>query len=87
MSHAIQVPDDLYAKICAYAQRQGHDPNAVIMAWLKLAGEQAPSVATHVPRRLELGDSDPLAELAGIINIADASAGGAHDAYFGYDEA
>jgi len=84
MSHIVEVPDELYRKIEQYAVKHQRKPEAVIVSWVADAISRA-EVAESGPAS-GLSPDEPLALLAGIINVPDADAGDHHNRYFGADE-
>ena len=84
MSHSVEVPDDLYRKIAQYAAEHHEEPEALIVSWVADAVRRAESPDSS--QVSGLSPDEPLALLAGIINVPDADAGDHHDMYFGADE-
>ena len=49
MSHAIELSDEQYAALEAYAQRQGRSPDELIRAWVASVAEQPQANWADVP--------------------------------------
>lgn len=78
MSHAINLPDELFEQIAEVARREGSQPETIAEQWLRAAVQQsaeARSGNAYDPSR------DPLMRLAGIISSGDPSWGERHDEY------
>jgi hypothetical protein len=78
MSHAINLPDDLFEQIEEIARQQGSKPEAIAQQWLRAAilrSNEAPRDHEYDPSR------DPLMRLAGSISSGDPSWGERHDEY------
>lgn len=78
MSHAINLPDELYDQIAEVARREGTRPEEIAEQWLRDAIERSldtPSAQEYDPAR------DPLMGLAGIISSGDPGWPERHDEY------
>ena len=78
MSHAINVPDELFEQIAEVARRKGSQPETIAEQWLRAAIQQS----VQATSREEYDSStDPLMRLAGIIRSGDPTWGERHDEY------
>lgn len=82
MSQALHIPEDLYARIAAYAAEHKEDPDAIATRLLAQALDDLPPTEQQ-PRDLS---QDPLSQLAGIISVeGDPGWGDRHDEYFAWE--
>jgi hypothetical protein len=78
MGHAIQVPDELYDKLAAYAKDHGHTPEDLVVAWVADVVRQAGSQRT--PDSVETAE-DPIAPFIGAFRFGVGDLGKNHDRY------
>lgn len=65
MSHAIQLPDDLYQKLASVAARQSETPEQVLATWVRLfVSGDSTTAGGHFTERGTLA-TDPLAPFIG----------------------
>jgi len=92
MSHAVEVPDDLYRKIADYATIAKQEPDMLILEWVKAATEHLTAIPVTPPANVtfddpaQRGSTDPMTLLAGIIDSHDPGWANDHDTYFGSDD-
>jgi hypothetical protein len=66
MSHVIQLPDDVYQTLEAYAAQRGQTPEAVVLSWARALREQlAQSLVTDMSSFVYDPADDPLATFLG----------------------
>jgi hypothetical protein len=85
MSHAFQVPDDLYSEIAAYAAQRGQTPDALLMALVTGGVELLKRVESTASTQSSQYDParDPLAPFIGAFDTGeDAGWIEQHDTYF-----
>lgn len=75
MSHSVQIPDDLYARFAAYADRQGKEPQALVIELVREVADSLPDGANAVYDPA----LDPLAEFLGTGELIDLAAVRQHD--------
>lgn len=88
MSHMIELPDDAYQMIEAYAARQGQTPEAVIRAWAAALRDQVAETPPDTDTSGFIYDpaDDPLAEFLGIGELTMPEAIRRHDEAFAEEE-
>ena len=67
MSHAFQIPDDIYTELVAYAIQHGQNPDALLMALVKEGVEQLKQTDSMVAiHKVSYNPAnDPLAAFSG----------------------
>ncbi len=82
MSHLVPIPDDLYARIAAYAARQGQSPEEFVVATAIEAIDEGALVAPAevVVEGYDPAD-DPLANFSGKFELLSADSIERHDYY------
>ncbi len=82
MSHLVPIPDDLYARIAAYAARQGQSPEEFVVASAIEAIDEGALVApTEVVVEGYDPADDPLARFAGAFHFGAPDLSDRHDDY------
>ena len=78
MSHAIELPDDLYLAVAEYAAQHGLTPEEVIRVWATAAGQENAIVS---PARIDDVAFDPWAGLRSTTELVSADSLDRHDTY------
>lgn len=88
MSHTINLSEEEYAALEAYAQRQGQSPDELIRAWVASVAEQPHEDWANVPppTEEELRDS-PFLRVMGSLSVGIPGWADRHDEVFGQEEA
>lgn len=86
MSHAFQIPDDIYTELAAYAAQHGQTPEALLMSLLKEGVEQLKQTdSMAVVHNVSYNPAhDPLAPFVGAFDSGNDDPGWIeqHDKYF-----
>jgi len=89
MSHAFQVPDEIYTEIATYAARRGQTPDALLIELVTEGVETLKQVQSTTPVYEASYDPayDPLAPFIGAFDSGDDDHGWIerHDEYFAGD--
>ena len=82
MSHALYIPEELYAKLAEYAAKRHQEPDTVATELLTEAvTSQGTETVENSPQIVEALDA--LNRLAGSISVNDPGLADEHDKYFG----
>lgn len=80
MSHTVQVPDDIYARLAAVARQRGKTPEELLLEWAADVAEQAERQT--IPAEPEIGpDHDPIAPFIGAFTFGVGDLAEQHDTY------
>jgi len=92
MSHAFQIPDDLYTKLAMYAAQRNQTPENLFLAWAREVTQKQEESRTSVPsepKNVDQSEQDkseedlqsPLFQIAGMFAINDPGWADKHDQY------
>jgi len=82
MGHAVQLPDELYAEVAAYAQQQHETPDDVIVSWVAEAAQRVKTAPAANQQESSYDPAkDPLARFIGRFSSGASDLAKRHDDY------